>query len=62
MESTPQGLIGRFCGNDKNNNQYDSPYFYCNLEAITQYITHYKNSSDFTNYSSSNLKIHPVPK
>jgi hypothetical protein len=57
MESTPQGLIGRFCGNDKNNNPYDSPYFYCNLEAITQYITHYKNSCDFTNYSSSNLKI-----
>ena len=30
MEKTPQGLVGRFCGNNKNNNKNNSPYFYCN--------------------------------
>lgn len=57
MESTPQGLTGRFCGNDKNNNPIDSPYFYCNLESIKKYISHYNNNCNFTEYSAPALKI-----
>lgn len=57
MESTPQGLIGRFCGNDKINNKIDSPYFYCNIESIEEYIKHYDNGCNFDNYTSTNLRI-----
>jgi len=57
MESTPQGLVGRFCGNDKTNNPKNSPYFYCNLDAIKDYIEHFNNNCTFTNYNSTNLKI-----
>ena len=56
METTPQGLTGRFCGNNKNNNQLDSPYFYCNIDAITEYIKEYDNKFPFYNYSSPNYK------
>ncbi len=57
MIPTPQGLTGRFCGNDKNNNPIDSPYFYCNLESIKKYISHYNNNCNFTEYSAPALKI-----
>jgi hypothetical protein len=57
MESTPQGLIGRFCGNDKINNKNDSPYFYCNIDSIEEYINHYDKGCNFDNYTSTNLRI-----
>jgi hypothetical protein len=57
MESTPQGLIGRFCGNDKINTKDNSPYFYCNMKAIEQYIKQFQNKFDFKNYESTNLRI-----
>ncbi len=57
MESTPQGLIGRFCGHDKINNKDNSPYFYCNMKSIEQYIKQFQNKFDFNNYESTNLRI-----
>lgn len=57
MESTPQGLVGRFCGNNKIFNQNDSPYFYCNMEAIKNYISHFDKDCNFDNYESTNLRI-----
>jgi len=57
MESTPQGLIGRFCGNDKINNKKNSPYFYCNMKAIEEYVKQYDNNFNFDNYESANLRI-----
>ncbi len=59
MEKTPQGLVGRFCGNDKNNNSIESPYFYCDVKAIEDYVKFMDSGCDFieANYKSSGLKV-----
>ncbi len=59
MEKTPQGLVGRFCGNDKNSNSIGSPYFYCDVKAIEDYVEFMDKECDFTeaNYKSNGLKV-----
>jgi hypothetical protein len=57
MEKTPQGLVGRFCGNDKIKDKIKSPYFYCNTEAIKKYIEFIENKCEWTYYKSKNLYI-----
>jgi hypothetical protein len=57
MEKTPQGLVGRFCGNDKIKDKIKSPYFYCNIGAIKKYIEFIENKCEWKYYKSKNLYI-----
>jgi hypothetical protein len=59
MEKTPQGLVGRFCGNDKNSNPIGSPYFYCDVKAIQDYVDFMNSGCNFieANYKSAGLKV-----
>ena len=56
---TAQGLIGRFCGNDKQKNNPTAPIFFCRKETLQGYINFYKEGCDYAlaNYISSKLKI-----
>jgi hypothetical protein len=56
---TPQGLIGRFCGNDKIKTKDNSPYFFCNIDAIKGYIDFIENGCDMkkSDYISKNFTI-----
>jgi hypothetical protein len=56
FDITPQGLIGRFCGNDKMNSEDNSPYFICNKETIKGYLDFIDNGCN-GDYISKNYKI-----
>jgi hypothetical protein len=56
---TAQGLIARFCGNDKQKNNPQTPYFLCNVDTIKKYIDFIEFECDFAkaDYISKNLNI-----
>ena len=56
---TAQGLIARFCGNDKQNNNNMSPYFFGNSETLKEYINFMEKECNFriADYTSKNLKV-----
>lgn len=56
---TAQGLIARFCGNDKLQNILISPHFFCNTETLKEYIEFIKKECNFhlANYTSDKLKV-----
>ena len=56
---TAQGLIARFCGNDKQTNSISAPYFFCNTTTIKNYLNFIKNDCNFkrADYISNKLKI-----
>ena len=56
---TAQGLIGRFCGNDKQENNPTAPIFFCRKETLQGYMNFYKEGCDYTlaDYISAKLKI-----
>jgi hypothetical protein len=56
FDITPQGLIGRFCGNDKINTKDNSPYFICNKDTIKGYLDFIQNGCN-GDYISKNYKI-----
>jgi hypothetical protein len=59
IDVTAQGLVARFCGNDKQSNKLDSPTFFCNIETLKEYIKFIKENCDYSNadYTSQKLKI-----
>jgi hypothetical protein len=59
FDVTAQGLIGRFCGNDKRKLPYiDTPYFFCNVKTIKEYLTFINSKCDLrkSNYTSTKFK------
>jgi hypothetical protein len=58
-DTTAQGLIGRFCGNDKQKNSPTAPIFFCKKETLIGYMTFYKEGCDYSaaDYISTKLKI-----
>ena len=59
FDVTAQGLIGRFCGNDKRKlPDIDTPYFFCNVKTIKEYLTFINSKCDLrkSNYTSTKFK------
>jgi hypothetical protein len=56
---TAQGLIARFCGNDKQYNNNTSPYFFGNSNTLNEYINFMEKECNFriADYTSRNLKV-----
>jgi hypothetical protein len=56
---TAQGLIARFCGNDKQYNNESSPYLFGNIDTLKEYIEFMKNNCDFkiADYMSQKLVV-----
>ena len=59
IDITAQGLIARFCGNDKQSDNDYSPIFFCNVETIKKYNEFIKNDCMLSksDYISNKLKI-----
>jgi hypothetical protein len=59
LDITAQGLIARFCGNDKQKDNFEAPYFLCNINAIYDYIKFMEEDCNFENadYKSRKLKV-----
>jgi len=60
VDITAQGLIGRFCGNDKRKlPDVETPYFFCNVEAIREYLLFINNGCNLliSNYNSNKLRV-----
>jgi hypothetical protein len=56
---TSQGLIARFCGNDKQYNNCSSPYFFGNVNTLIKYIKWMDKKCNFriADYTSRNLIV-----
>ncbi len=56
---TAQGLIARFCGNDKQSNNSTSPYFFGNIDTLKAYIEFMDSKCNFklADYTSQKLLI-----
>jgi len=56
---TAQGLIGRFCGTNKQMNGPTAPIFFCKKDAISEYINFIKEKCEYSvaDYYSHKLKV-----
>jgi len=56
---TAQGLIGRFCGTNKQKNSPTAPIFFCKKEALIGYINFIKEKCEYSiaDYHSHKLKV-----
>jgi hypothetical protein len=59
IDITAQGLVARFCGNDKQYNNKYAPIFFCNIETIKLYNEFIEKGCILNNsdYLSNKLKI-----
>jgi len=59
IDITAQGLIARFCGNDKQSKKSDAPYFFGNISILIEYIEFIKSKCDFniSDYHSKKIEI-----
>lgn len=57
---TAQGLIGRFCGTNKQKNGPTAPIFFCKKDALTGYINFIKEDCEYSVADYHSLKIKVV--
>lgn len=59
IDITAQGLVARFCGNDKLMNTKVSPRLFCKIDTIKEYINFINKECNFhfANYTSNKIKV-----